>query len=221
MFEQAYASHWHHPVSFWAVGAIVLALLLTRLGRPRNTEGQRFVMAALLLFQVAIALDAWLTGPFSPLESGSAVAIVFVVLGDLRYFVLLERFGQSEEVGRRPLRWLLVPLGSSLIVPIASKLASSWSDDLRVLFLTYEIMFAVLAAVVLLVVLPRRQGAQLAWARRLTQFELAQYAMWATADAVILLGYDLGFALRLVPNLMYYAAFVPFAWLSCPRELRP
>jgi hypothetical protein len=67
-----------------------------------------------------------------------------------------------------------------------------------------------------MVVLPRRLRACGEPARRavfaLTGYEIVQYALWATADVVILWAKsDAGFAIRLVPNLMYYAFFVPFA----------
>ena len=55
--------------------------------------------------------------------------------------------------------------------------------------------------------------------KRLTQFEIAQYVLWAGADVVILSGHDVGYLLRLLPNAMYYALFVPFAWWSAPEEL--
>ena len=40
------------------------------------------------------------------------------------------------------------------------------------------------------------------------------YALWATADVLIqVLDLDVGWALRVIPNQLYYAFYVPFAYL--------
>lgn len=221
MFEAVYGSTWHHPVAFWVVGLPLLVFLALRLKSARY----RRALGLLLAFQLLILTDAWLTSAWSPFADGTAaktaVAVTFVILGDLRYLLILQRFGLDEEKAASPLRRWAVPLAASLVVPIASKVvAVGWADQPRVLFLVYELMFAALAIGVLVVVLPRRRDAQAPlWVKRLTQFEIAQYILWASADVVILSGHDVGFLLRLVPNVMYYALFVPFAWWSAPEEL--
>ncbi|HHH27019.1 MAG TPA: hypothetical protein ENK57_01540 [Polyangiaceae bacterium] len=221
MFEAIYGSTWHHPVAFWVVGLPFLAFLAHRLKVARD----RFALSLLTLFQLLILTDAWMTSSWSPFAEGSvaktAVAVAFVIVGDLRYLVLLQRFGLPPEKARSPLQWLVLPLAASLLVPVASKLVTApWADNPRVLFLVYELMFAALATGVLVWQLPRRPDARTpGWVRRLTQFEIAQYLLWAAADVVILSGYDVGYLLRLVPNVMYYAVFVPFAWWSAPKEV--
>ena len=221
MFEAVYGSTWHHPVAFWAVGIVVLAFLAVRL----KAAGHRRVLGLLLAFQLLIVADAWLTSSWSPFAEGTpaktAVAVTFVILGDLRYLLLLQRFGLDERKARSPLHGLALPIAASLIVPIASKVvAAPWADQPRVLFLVSELMFATLAVAVLLFLLPRRRDARApGWVKRLTQFEIAQYVLWAGADVVILSGHDVGYLLRLLPNAMYYALFVPFAWWSAPEEL--
>ena len=42
--------------------------------------------------------------------------------------------------------------------------------------------------------------------------------LWATADVLILAGVDLGWALRLLPNQLYYAFTVPFFWWRTRRR---
>jgi hypothetical protein len=49
-------------------------------------------------------------------------------------------------------------------------------------------------------------------------FEIVQYALWALADVLILSGMSWGFLLRIVPNSLYYAFFLPFVWWTAPRE---
>ena len=139
-----------------------------------------------------------------------------MILGDLRYFVLLERFGR-----RAPgTAWLLKAGAWSLLVPAASfAVANSlFPDNKRVLFLIYEAMFATLAIAIRFVLLPRRHASDdnMRWMQKLTGFEIVQYALWASADVVILSGHDVGFLVRLVPNALYYVAFVPFAYFTSP-----
>ncbi|MEZ4442416.1 MAG: hypothetical protein R3B72_25200 [Polyangiaceae bacterium] len=219
MFATIYQSPWHHPVAFWA---LEIPFLLFLAARVRRAGRMGFVGGALLTFQLTIMLDAWLTGPWSPLPSGTtaatAAAITFVVLGDLRYLILAQRFSLPGAPSLP--HWLGLPFAVSLVVPIASKIATRGIAEPRVLFLVYELMFATLAGLIW-VGLRRRSGPHVAWVRRLTGFEIAQYLTWATADVIILAGEDAGFALRVVANLLYYAAFVPFAWWTCPEELKP
>ncbi len=223
MFEQAYHSVYHHPLVTWAAGAVVLAVLLAS-----RVPRRGFLGVALLVFELEIMLDAWLTGGLKPFADDATIATVtaltFVVLGDLRYFVLLERYGRED--GVRPTRWLLYPLVYALVVPLASSVARwLWPGNFRALFLTYELMFAALALGIRFAVLPRREARCSAprqrFLVRLTHFEIAQYLLWASADVVILLGVDAGYLLRLIPNLMYYVAFVPFAWWAGGEELAP
>ncbi len=221
MFQQAYYSTVHHPLVMWGVGALVLAALLAR-----GAHRKGFLGIALIVFQLEIMLDAWMTGGLKPFADDSVMAtvaaVVFVVLGDLRYFVLLERFGRPTPGG--PSRWLALPVLYALAIPVASNVARwLWPGNFRALFLTYELMFLTLAVAIRVAVLPKRANDAVGntFVVALTRFEIAQYALWATADIVILLGVDIGYALRFVPNLMYYTAFVPYVWRVAPAELSP
>ena len=50
--------------------------------------------------------------------------------------------------------------------------------------------------------------------RGICAYVAAYYAIWAGSDLLILLGgLDFGWATRAVANQLYYAFFVPFAWL--------
>ena len=43
----------------------------------------------------------------------------------------------------------------------------------------------------------------------MSRFVLLYYGLWATADAIILAtGSDLGFAVRVVPNVLYYGGLI-------------
>ena len=48
-------------------------------------------------------------------------------------------------------------------------------------------------------------------ARRATSFELVQYGTWIAADVGLMtLGSDGFYLVRILANLLYYVAFVPF-----------
>jgi hypothetical protein len=220
MFQAVYESPLFHPVLFWIGGAAFVVALARRMP---------FLYAYLVVFVLEILADATLTGPWSPVPGiralATAVPLVFVILGDARYFVLVER----ARAGRLDARAIGVATGFSFLVPIASWLPQlAWPDafgDTRRVFLLYEVMFVILAAA-MRAWLPRRLARTGAdddarrWAIRTTEFQLAQYGLWTVSDLLILAGFDAGFALRLVPNAMYYVLFLPFVAWSAPRALR-
>jgi hypothetical protein len=225
MFQRIYDSPLHNPASFW-LAAIVFLVWWAR--------ARAFLTGFVAVFVVEIMADALASGGWAPEAlRGSALAtplsIAFVILGDFRYFLLVERFARRP--GARPddatsrAAWAGAA-ALSLLVPVASAVAGRVvpGTSLRWTFLTYEVMFAVLAVALRAFVLPRRLAACPApvrgWLLRVTTFEIVQYALWALADLIILAGADAGFALRLVPNAMYYALFLPFVVATVPAEQR-
>ena len=176
------------------------------------------------MFALEIAADAWLTGPWSPMAATStslaqAVGVLFVILGDLRYFVLLERYREPRRAG---VHVAVRAVGWSLLVPLASQLAMRAAPALfeepRAVYLVYELLFVALLTALRALVAPSRDAN--AWIARLATFELVQYVLWATADVVLLArsdDSDVGFAIRIIPNLMYYALFLVLVTVTLPR----
>ena len=220
MFRNVYDSAWYQPIFFWLAGIALLVAVTRRLP---------FLYAYLVAFTLEILADVTLTGAGSPVPPNGrlagALGLIFIVLGDARYFVLVARARSCALTARTG----LVALGLALIVPALSYVAErafpSAHSNARVLYLVYELMFVVLAVVM------RAWIARSAWPREAdpaarrtallaTHFEIAQYGLWAMADVVILTGHDAGYALRLVPNAMYYAMFLPFVAWAAPRALR-
>jgi hypothetical protein len=162
------------------------------------------------VFAIAIAADAYLNGPWTFVKSGTAWAttasVFFVIFGDFRYFVVLEECMQNAWKLPRAVGW-------AFVVPVTAQIIR-WrfpriESDERSTFLVYELLFFVLAAITLAVRVPRakRQGP----ARRATQFEIVMYATWIIADVGLMtFGNDVFYGIRLVANLMYYVALVPF-----------
>ena len=157
------------------------------------------------------------------------VGIVFVILGDWRYFVLVF-FGLSLAKGgsddRLPARLWITSFAVALILPILSGLgtmvAPEFFADVRVVYLVYELVFMALAFVLAAFVLPSKLAVLDAPTRRLfiaiSWFEVVQYGLWSYADVVILNHGELGFGFRLIPNALYYAAFLPAVYLYAPRQ---
>jgi hypothetical protein len=219
MFQSLYDSIWNVPIAPWVSAALVLVWCLSRSGRARP-----FAARYGAVFALSIAADGWLGGPLTPLAQGSAAAtasgVVFVVAGDLRYFIAVERLVRGALDGRA----LWTALGLSAIVPAASEVFRrvAAGAELRVVFLAYEVLFFLMVLALRARVLPRRLLRAQDPVRRavlaLTAFELLQYGLWAGADAVVLAtASDAGFAVRLAANFMYYTLFVPFALWQMKR----
>jgi len=218
-YEDIYKSAWQSPIAFLAAGALFLVLLARRLG---------FFHGFLVLFGVVIMADALLTGAWSPLGGAvpplSYVPVLFVILGDLRYFLLVARYREEPPKGAKLVLWSVLP---ALVIPTATFALKSWVPvpfgTPRVMFLTYELAFFVLAVTLRAVVLPRALAARPPALRRfllaVTSFQLVQYGGWAFADILILSGVGFGHIVRIVPNAMYYAAFLPYVWAMAPREV--
>ncbi|MEO6951258.1 MAG: hypothetical protein ABI321_05540 [Polyangia bacterium] len=214
MLEAAYQSAWQQPgIAFvGAVPVLVLALL-------GSTRRRAFTILFVAL-ELEILLDAWLTGPLSPLSAPHVTLAVslFIVLGDLRWFYLVERQLHAS----RERAWLSA-ISLSLVLPFCVGLAHELAPARfsgTLFFLVYEALFVGWALVIARVKLARLDGDRARYVRRLTALVVAQYALWATADALILLHHDVGWLLRLVPNALYYVAFVPVATMRVPDDVR-
>jgi hypothetical protein len=218
VWQALYDSPWHHPAVAW---------LAVTLGAVALAARQRFLVGYLMLFGLEMAADALASAPFTHLPSGAAtvLAVVFVIAGDFRLFLLVERCVSQDR-----LTWggALRALGLSLIVPVGSSairlLVPAVSATGRLQYLVYEGLFVVLALAMRFVVLPRRladrEPETRRWALDLTAFVLVQYVLWVLADLLLLGGFAPAYALRIVPNVMYYALFLPFVYVRAPARER-
>ncbi len=207
MWKEFYKSYWQNPGILVFLPVLVLFLLPRRASWIRNY---------LLFFSVETIVDALATGPllreFQLSDTGIAqgLSIFFVILGDFRILLL-----GLYLLGRRGLIKLYgAALGLSLIVPLLQALAiesfPSFFAQSNAVYLVYELL-----CIALLLILSMRTG--LYW---LYGYAAAYYTLWALADVMILSGLDAGYALRALPNLLYYGLTTTFIALWFSRSSR-
>ncbi|MCH2110489.1 MAG: cytochrome c [Polyangiaceae bacterium] len=100
------------------------------------------------------------------------------------------------------------------------KVFPNFFTDVRWTYLVYELLFVFLTAVLLY--RQRRltreaSGSHLSIAEQVLKYVALYYSFWALADVIILAGFDAGYALRILPNLLYYGLYIPFLWLLLKR----
>lgn len=225
-FATLYDSAWQHPGLAWLGTLPILAWALAHRApdpaRPAEAPTSPITRPRLRLLwvlQALITLDALCTGGLSPLPSPSAwataSAVFFVIVGDARFFFLLQDPSLSATGWpTRLLRALLLSAALSLAAYVGQQAFPTQLPSSRHLFLTYELMLLTTTLLLAAFVARRAPDPAIRCRRRLIGFVALQYGLWALADLVILSARpwsDLGFALRLVPNALYYVAFVPFA----------
>lgn len=219
MFESFYTSFWQHPLLLWLFPIIFWVKV-----RP----GRVFFERAVLAFLVLTIFDPLFTGPVPQLlgwQDGVAqgVMIFFVLLGDFRFFFFIERFSRPGAEARQS---ITLAIFLTLLVPLLqAALIRAFPDAFenpRHTFLAYELLFVALAIFYRSVLLSRRQLTQeiRTWLRAISGYGAVYYALWAAADLVILAGYDSGFLLRVIPNVLYYGLFIPFVYLKAPASLK-
>lgn len=221
-YSSIYQSPWHNP------GLLLLGNVLFVLYLVFRKGGDAFFRKLLFAYAFLAMADCIITGGLSPLSPSmlSIVPFPFIILGDTRFFFLVESYSRPFSSERTIFRIFGKTFLISLIVPATSYFAQQGffpKADVRWMFLLYESLFIVVASVFAWRVL--RPGdtskEQRRWLRGIVAFELVFYALWAMADVVILSGHDWGHLLRIVPNVLYYVGFVWFVALSAPKELRP
>lgn len=212
-----YDSPWHHPLVAYVAGIALLCFVVRRLP---------FLYAYLVTFTVTILADATATGSWSPIPIGTTAytvfSVLFIVLGDLRYFLFAERVSHPNDTLSRVLTW---SIGVSLIMPVTSgvltRVVPAMQND-RVLYMVYE---AVMGCIVLGLDRARYASSDAApdvrqWVHRVSLLFATLYFGWAISDLLILRGVEAGHLLRVVPNVLYYGAFLPFVFATAPSAMR-
>lgn len=226
MFLEFYTSDLQSTYAVWPVPLALLAWLVLTGGRAATSPDARFVHAYAVLFALETVLDPFATGPLSRWlglsgsTAGLVVLIFFVLLGDFRVLYLMQRLAFPGRARERLLAesaaWtLIVPLSALTIREVLGAIAGTLDEN--AIWLIYELCFLALALWLRQVGLPRWVGpgraARLAYLRSVATYVAVYYGLWASADVLIqILGLDAGWALRVVPNQLYYAFYVPFVY---------
>ena len=216
-FEEFYASAWQHPLALWLAALAGAAVLLSR--RDLHPTVRRYGLA---LTALSLA-DAWLTATYVygiggalTLWLASTVPLFFVLAGDFRFLLLWEAATADGRIQISP-RAAVRAAALTAIVPILAQLAATGRTP-RVLFLVYELAFCALTAALLRW---HPNARSLPWVRAVSRFVLLYYGLWATADVVLLTtGADVGYGLRILPNLLYYGGLPAAIALCAPASRR-
>jgi hypothetical protein len=113
-------------------------------------------------------------------------------------------------------------LAVALIVPVIAGIGFAltrwiWPDiHGQVLWMIYEFAFLLLCVFLARVWVRRsvpNDAPRAAFLRSIFGYSAAYYALWWVADVLIVVAdLDLGWAIRIVPNQLYYAFWVPFVY---------
>lgn len=220
--------------SLYALLVAPLAFLAWRAAAPTDhsravvPEAARFVSGLTLVFAVATMIDPISTGPLAHSEgingtfAATLIMFSFVLLGDLRVLLLAIGVARPERTLSQNLRWAA---GTTLIVPLVAGasyfLLGQLVDDLhsQALWMLYEAGFLILCIALSRCWIPRVLASAPDFAektrflRAVFGFSAAYYALWLAADVLIVVAeLDLGWGIRIVPNQLYYAFWVPFVY---------
>lgn len=233
-FESFAAFYRSEAQSVFLLHALPLAFLGWRAAvatpheRAVAPAASRFVAGWTLLFAFLTLVDPWATGPLvkglglADGVGGSAVMFLFVWLGDFRVLGLIFVVAASTHSTAPPRSTALARAAAlTCVVPVASFVSNAALTALvaglpaQTLWVIYELGFLALAVWIGRRWIDRHVDDDdvAAYLRALAGFSAAYYALWASADLVILaLGADAGWALRVVPNQLYYGGWVVFAY---------
>jgi hypothetical protein len=188
-----------------------------------------FVDRYAILFALETLIDPLATNPLlhwlgiagGPLAT--TVMIVFVLLGDFRVYLLV--FALLAIATAQPWRRALPRAAAwTLVVPLIALPLNAALNAAR-LELEFSItIWPIYETVFLLVALGWRT--RLASApplvrdalRAVLAYVALYYALWAFSDLLIqMLGLDVGWLLRIVPNQLYYSFWIPFVVWRCAK----
>ncbi len=217
-FETFYNGPVQHPVFLWIAAGLAMGLCLSRQGLHPSMRGYCALLGLLSI------LDAWLTSAHIfglgalPPWLASIVPLFFVLAGDLRYLLVVAA-GTADGRLKLRRRSVISALALSVVVPLLTQIVlralPETMSGARFMFLIYELLFAGLT-LALLRWHPNARSR--GWIRLLSWFVVLYYGLWATADLLILgTGSDLGYLLRIIPNLLYYGGLVAVIGLFAPR----
>jgi hypothetical protein len=231
-WQELYASDTQGLYALWVVPVLFLIFLFADIRRRPQSfavepRAARFLRVYALVFTLETMLDPFAGGPvlrwlgLADRPGAMVVIFFFVLLGDFRVFVLVFAL-EAIRAGRGVRRALLEAAGWTFVVPILTLAVHRTLTTIageqpgQSLWLIYELGFLVMALVMRQRVVPARVPAAplRAYLQTVLAYVAIYYSLWAASDALILAaGADAAWALRMVPNQLYYALYVPFAYV--------
>jgi hypothetical protein len=211
--EACYASDLQGVWALLPVPALFLVYLALGGGKQALRSGlpdARFVVVYGVVFASQTILDPlsavagrWLD---VPVAVSTGLSFLFVWLGDFRVFAVVFPLDRRSRPWLRACAWAcLVPAFDLLLY--FGLVRRVWPEvPGQVLWLIHEAAFLAVA----LWLRSRVAGRHVRFLRSALVYVAAYYGLWASADLLILSGLDLGWGLRVVPNQLYYAFWVPF-----------
>jgi hypothetical protein len=185
----------------------------------------RFVSGLTILFAIETMIDPIATGPLLELDlfrdnaASTLIPFLFVLLGDLRVLLLAIGVARPERTLQQKLAWAF---GMALITPMVAGVGFALTGWIwpevhgQVLWMIYEFSFLALCIFLARVWVPRstpNDPRLAAFLKTIFGYSAAYYALWWVADVLIVVAdLDLGWAIRIVPNQLYYAFWAPFVY---------
>ncbi len=222
-----YYADWQWP---WALLVVpVFWSVARRVGAPRQRDATaRFVSiwASVFLFETMLDPIAGVVAKDASEAVQTAVSLFFVLAGDFRVYSLV--FVLALGVGSLG-RGLGLAAGATAVVPIVAWLVNqglaAGLDEVpgQVLWLVHETLFVLACFGLARLWLPGHGDvSERPYLFRVLGYAAGYYALWASADVLILANVDAGWLLRGVPNQLYYAFTVPvfevLYWASAKAE---
>jgi len=237
-FHEFYKSDLQSVYALCVVPLLFLVYLLfsptARAGARSSDASQRFLYLYFVVFALETILDPIATGPFvrwlgvGESGLGTAIPLTFVLLGDFRVYLLvfcMAGLARLAPPGRSLAPAFLKSAAWTFLVPIVAYTLDSALHRAnpalpgQTIWLLYELAFLSVATWLFAAGIARRVPASDATLRRglraMAAYVAGYYALWATADVIIMVfALDVGWALRVIPNQLYYALYLPFVYFQ-------
>lgn len=229
-WAEFYRSDVQSVYALWLVPfAFLVYWLLSRPSGARSVEPRatRFLNVYAPLFAIETIVDPFATGPllrWLDIEGPLATycMLPFVLVGDFRVYLLIFFFlaperGVWQAILRAGAWTVVVPLlalgGNFLLEDYFHRLPS------QTIWIVYELSFVVVASWLRFRLFPASSAPRRfelhQYLRALVHYVIVYYALWAAADLLIVVGgMDAGWALRVIPNQLYYSLWIPYAYGS-------
>lgn len=228
-WDAFYHGGWQWPWALLVVPfAWAIARAIARGDAPDSALG-RFVRLWGTVFVLETMLDpvagACVRGASAAVQTGTG--LFFVLAGDFRIYWLLAGIADGGRItargfARAAAMTAAVPSAAFALTRAAAAIQGELSE--QVLWLTHEALFVAVVAFAARIWVPAVLSGETArYARWVCAWVAAYYALWAAADVLILAGVDAGWAVRCVPNQLYYALTVPvlelgYGWVVNARS---